>query len=348
MSLMLSEVYVVLNRPWVSPVLVLISSLWCPAAFSSPEPQLLNQSEIDIAPYRNARSFTDRPLVELAHAVPELKGIEAPASQQKSEDALRVILQRVGDDVKEFVAKLPDITSLEEITMERLRTNGSAEASYHQSFRYLVVPRRDHEKVALQEYRTDLEGQAAEPNGLAEGLMITKGFASASIHFYPSHRADSAFRYVGRQMLNGRETEVVAFAQRPGWAELVGRLEAVGKSAVILLQGLAWIDGATYQIIRMRTDLLAPRTDVGLKRETTEIVYTGVQFPDVPGTLWLPREVTVTSEWDSGIKASTSRRSPATLRPVVPAGGDWNGRTYRNVHRYSDYKLFGAMSKLKF
>jgi hypothetical protein len=71
----------------------------------------------------------------------------------------------------------------------------------------------------------------------------------------------------------------------------------------------------------MRTDLLAPRSDVLLARQTTEIWYQEVHFADVPQVFQLPREVLVTT--------------------------DFNGQTYRNRHRYSDYVVFSVESRDK-
>ena len=83
------------------------------------------------------------------------------------------------------------------------------------------------------------------------------------------------------------------------------------------------MDPRTYQIVRMRTDLLRPLTKVRLNRQTTEIHYAEVNFKDSPAPLWLPQEVTVTVEW--------------------------KGKTYRNSHTYSNFKHFnvGAEEKRK-
>lgn len=81
-------------------------------------------------------------------------------------------------------------------------------------------------------------------------------------------------------------------------------------------QGLAWIDSETYEIIRVRTDLLAPLLKVKLERTTTEIAYGEVYFKSVGRKLSLPRQVTVTV--------------------------DWNGKHLLNQHRYSDFELFNV------
>lgn len=80
------------------------------------------------------------------------------------------------------------------------------------------------------------------------------------------------------------------------------------------MQGVAWIDSARYQIIRMRTDLLRPQGDMDLKKQTTESRFTDFHFKDSPRVLWLPAQVTVTV--------------------------DWQGQVYRFRHDYSDFRLF--------
>ncbi len=70
----------------------------------------------------------------------------------------------------------------------------------------------------------------------------------------------------------------------------------------MLIQGIAWVDKSDFQIIRMRTDLLAPRTEIGLDRQTTEVTFDRVQLPDVATPLWLPSDVQLNIQF-AGIEA---------------------------------------------
>jgi hypothetical protein len=130
------------------------------------------------------------------------------------------------------------------------------------------------------------------------------------------YQSQSTFRYLGRQKINGRETYVIAFAQQPTKARLNGTFESSEQRATIFSQGLAWIDSQTYQITRLRTDLLKPLPEVNLQRETTEIVFGEVQFKGLTSGFWVPQQVTVSV--------------------------DWNGRQFRNEHRYSEFKRFNV------
>jgi hypothetical protein len=144
--------------------------------------------------------------------------------------------------------------------------------------------------------------------------MLTRGFASLWLHFHPSNQSAARFRYLGQQTDGGLRCYVVAFAQKPGWATFTGKVIYEGRSIRLLYQGIAWIEEASFRIVRLRMDLLAPRTDIGLERQTTELQFSETRLPQTSAPLWLPQKVVVTTEM--------------------------NKRLYRNVHRYSGYRLF--------
>jgi hypothetical protein len=79
---------------------------------------------------------------------------------------------------------------------------------------------------------------------------------------------------------------------------------------------LVWVDSESYEIARLRTDLLVPLSEVKLERETTEIAFGEVHFKGIGKGFSLPQQVTVTV--------------------------DWNGKHLQNEHRYSDFMLFNV------
>jgi hypothetical protein len=244
--------------------------------------------------------------------MPELKGLVPAESQEE----LAAILQKVGEKVKAFFRDFPSTASVEEIRQERLYFYAIKEERQDQTFQYLMLARPENAPtVGLKEYRSDSTGKVVEPRAMLEiSSVITKRFASSPIYFHPLHQAGSAFRYLGQQLLEGRETYVVAFAQRLETTRLEAWASDGVKAVRVLAQGVDWIDPTTYQIIRMRTDLLAPRPDIDLERQTTEIRFAEVHFKALPAAFWLPHEVVVT------VKIF--------------------GQTYRNTHRYSHFRLF--------
>ncbi len=264
-----------------------------------------------------ATSLVKKTPAELSQSLPEVQGLEPANSQEE----LSSILEQAGERVEAFFRDFHNTNSREEVRQELLHRGGKVKESLHYTYRYLLVSWPDSSRPSLEEYRTDRRGGPSLPGQSHEGFMLTKGFASVSNVFLPAYQPDSTFVYLGRQHMEGHETDVVVFAQRPEAARLLGSFTASNRTSVeVLSQGVAWIDRNTHQIIRMRTDLLSPRAEARLDRETTEIHYAEVRFQEVPVTLWLPRDVAVTVEC--------------------------NGKLLRNQHSYSDFHLYNVHSKI--
>jgi len=226
------------------------------------------------ADYGKGKSKGEQALDYLHHPPLEMEGLQ-PATDQAELDP---ILGAVGKTVAESFVNFPNTSSLEQIHQEKLQRKQKT------------------------------------PEGLADGFMLTSGFASAALVFHPLYQSQAEFRYLGRQKINGRDTYLVAYAQRPAKALLTGAFRSGATSVTTFSQGLAWIDSQTYQITRLRSDLLKPVQELNLQRETTEIAYGEVHFKDKAAIFWVPQQVTVTV--------------------------DWSSRHLRNQHHYSDFKLF--------
>jgi len=173
----------------------------------------------------------------------------------------------------------------------------------------------------MTEYRTDMTGRPVDYQNLANVPLLTYGFPTAPLqHFNPRNRTDSRFRYFGRQTVDGKEAYVVGFAEIPGAYGGPTELHLQNRQVALFVQGLAWVDATNYQILRIRTYLLAPRPDVGLEQQTTPIVYSAAQLPGTSTAFRLPTKVIV---------------------DVL-----LNRHQFRNVHRYSDFKLFRVESRI--
>jgi hypothetical protein len=121
---------------------------------------------------------------------------------------------------------------------------------------------------------------------------------------------------MGRIAVEHHDFLLVAFAQRVDPRGVLARFNIQGYSIPILVQGAAWIDPESYQIKRLRTDLLAPQLTFDLDQLTTDVTYDEVHFKGVPQAMWLPHNVQVTVKYQNV--------------------------TYHNEHRYSDYRLFNV------
>jgi len=283
-----------LDRPLFLAALIFIAGPQRPLATPSPPETQTSKTFLEMTPG------------ELARAVPELKHLKLA----KSQDRLPIILQRAGAGVAEFFDSFSNTTCEELVLFTVERSKPEQPVRYEGKFNYLAVAKPGADKTALQEYRTDSKGVPVN----VKGTVVTAGFVTLQGYFHPTYQKGSRFRFLGQQQLKGRSTLVVAFAQQPGMAKQASWLALDEKGAFAFVHGVAWIDPATYRILRLRTDLQRPELSVGMLWETTEVEYSEVTFKEGGKTLWLPREVTVS--------------------------GQLKDYTFHNQHRYSDYRFF--------
>jgi hypothetical protein len=260
--------------------------------------------------YAHVRSIVDYSPLELKHKYFYLKHLE-PA---RSQEALPGILKQVGENVDLLFKNFPNTTCKEIVYSSRLKNDGSFTQGLSQEFNYVILARPEGGQDEFQEYRTDSKGQPMSPAVMGGASLLTEGFASMPVHFLPRYQSQSHFLYLGHEMIKKKETLVSAFAQIFGKAREVGLVNVAGQNALILTQGVAWIDPETFQILRLRTEHLAPRPDVGLRQQTTDINFGPVRFKNSPATLWLPRQVSVLVTWTDF--------------------------TFHNIHNYSHFRLF--------
>ena len=261
------------------------------------------------------RARGEEPLDYVNHPPKDLENLE-PASDQSQ---LAPILNTVGQRVSELFKNIPNTICIEKIRQERLNHAGKTEATLDQTFRYLCLIPTLPSGPTPDEYRANSTGIPTVPRGLKENLMLSAGFVSGPLMFHPDYQGGSTFRYLGRQKIKGSTTHVIAFAQRPARAQICGSFNNGKTTKMTYVQGLAWIDDTTHQIVHLKTDLLYPLPQVKLDKQTTEIDFGEVQFASFPQKFWLPHDVTVTM--------------------------DWAGQRFRNNHHYSDYLVFNVEQK---
>ncbi len=276
------------------------------------------RERLSTASYSGAASVVDQTPAELAREMPELEGLEAAESQRR----LPEMLTKLGEYVDAFFRNFSNTVSAEEIHEEKLRSGGRVGDSGLERFQYLLLVNPERPGLGLNEFRTRPPAASEFQAHSQKGFMRTAGFATASIVFHPAYQPGSRFRYVGRQLVDGQPVDIVGFAQIPGKAPIIEAFIVSAESSFpLLLQGLAWVDPASYRIVRLRMDALYPPPNSRLTRQTTEISFGEVRFKQSLMAVSLPRDVVVSLEW--------------------------NGHSFRNRHHYSDFKLFGAETSIR-
>jgi len=278
--------------------------------------------------YANAHPYLEEAPDKLGQRIPELRNIQPPDDLQQ----LPVILKKTGNTVDDFLAQMVDLTAREKITQERVNDYGFTAKERVQD-NYLIVHHTEGNKVVIGEYRTDAQGNRMEQAGLNNGFLVTSGFALSCVYLSTRLQPESTFRYLGQQKIGPHDTYVVAFAQKPGHTTFYGTLTMSERDVTtvrFLVQGVAWVDKSNFQIIRMRTDLLAPIQEIALDTQTTEVTFSKMDLREVTGPLWLPSEVKVHQIFK---QVDAKRRKTSQ-------------REYRNDHHYTDYQRFRVSVKM--
>jgi len=300
-------------------------------AQAAPEYSAQSAPQNDRIYYLGAHPYYEDPLKQLVKRVPQLKELHPVENQQE----LPAILRKAGERVDDFFHHITDLTAHEEISLARLRQEKPFNRpeltgeNVHDS--YLILRHGNEGRAEIIEYRMDAKGDNFDQEVIKHGYLVTSGFALSCNYFSSGYQPESTFRYLGEEKLGPADTYVVGFAQQPGKATLSVTIKGRnGKPAHMLVQGVAWIDKSDFQIVRMRTDLLAPRKDVGLNQQTTEVTLGKIQLADVEAPLWLPSSVKVYVEF-------TTHDSNYD---------EYYELSYRNEHRYSDYERYRVSSKI--
>jgi VWFA-related protein len=280
------------------------------------KPSTARAAPADSSDYADTHPYVDLPMAQLVERIPELETLQPAPDEQD----LPVILEKLGRSVDEFVREIGDLIAHEDVTQEKLNAKGHVRATERMQDNYLILHHGDA-WGASSEYRMDEKGNHLGAIGLEKGYVVTAGYALSCIRFSTVAQPQSRFRYLGEEKMDSRETYVLGFAQQPGAATFFTAMKGSGGVDVnMLTQGILWVDKNSFQIIRMRSDLLAPRNEIRLNQLTTEVTFGEVQLQDVSNPLWLPRDVDVSLGIDN--------------------------QQFRNLHHYTDYRRYRVAVKI--
>jgi len=281
----------------------------------SPKPEAqVTPAEIEI--YKRARTLIDWTPRQIRE-FPLLHKLQPAGSQ----DQLPMVLERVGQTVTLLFHDFPQIACDEEVFSEVFPDQRYGRLTKLAKFRYIAIPRPMGDFPGFEEYRTDPKGNPLDAGRLSDPVLITSKYTSTILYLSPADQQGSRFRHFGTQPMRDRKCHVVGFAQVPEKVRRVGTFRVEDKRVVLLVQGLAWIDYETSQVLRIMTWLLSARTGIGLGVHDSTVDFYPVQPSGFGRVLWLPRDVEVVTSF--------------------------RGRWFKNTHHYSNFKLFRVTSTVK-
>jgi hypothetical protein len=149
---------------------------------------------------------------------------------------------------------------------------------------------------------------------------VAFGFIGSWLIFSPSNANEARFRYLGREKLGAIDSFVITFAQIPGLVSNPVATRVGGVTLPLLFQGIAWIDQSDFHILKLRTDMLQARRDIGFQKVASTILFGKVDIARLTLNLWLPKAVDVDIQT--------------------------YGLFYQERHKYSNYRLYHATARI--
>ena len=213
--------------------------------------------------------------------------------------------------VTAYLAKLADLHCNESVTQEKLAGNGKVTAAEQAKYDYLIMIDGSGDDFQLNESR--IESSASHHKALP--MLVTNGFSTVLLVFHPYYRDSFQFTTSADVILNGRPAVPVHFSHIQG-RRTPAALALRGREFPLELEGTAWIDKQTGEVVKMDAGLQHDMSDVGLRSMSIHVEYK---------------------------PTSLGKNQPVITLPTVAVVDVTTPRQHwRNTHVFNGYKSFST------
>jgi len=222
--------------------------------------------------------------------------------------AQETIVDRAEKAAELFWQQFTAVRSLEHVTQEKLKDDGTVVAKRSADFDYLALLATKGGSVAVEESRVPRTRVADKP----EEFLKTSGFPALLLMFHPDYRDRFQFEESPNSDVPPGLMRV-AFRSRPNLHAL-SAVKLNGRLFPILWKGFAWIERNTGAITRMESTLDVPMADIGVSELLATVEYEPVGLS----------------------KTSQTYRLPVRVSVIVRS----QRQQWRDTHEFSGYQLF--------
>jgi len=192
---------------------------------------------------------------------------------------------RAQKQITAYLAQLADLHCTETVTQEKLGENGHVEHSARAQFDYLIMMSGNGDEFQLNESR--IESAATKDKQAQLPLLVTNGISTVLLVFHPYYRDGFGFSVQPDEMVDGKAAIPIRFTHIPG-RRTPAALALRGRTYPLELQGTAWLDRASGNIVKVEANLLQDMSDVGLRSLDLHVDYKPVSLRGVATPLVLP------------------------------------------------------------
>ncbi len=212
-----------------------------------------------------------------------------------------------------FLAQLADLHCTETVTQEKLNGKGHVMASERDQYDYLIMMSGSNDQFELNESR--VAGKETHHKLLAVPMLVTNGMSTALLVFHPYYRSGFEFQVRPVELVDGRPAIPIHFTHIEGRRTPIA-LSLRGREFPLDIEGTAWLDEASKEVVKVEAALEHDMSDVGLKSLEIQVDYK----PQLVG----------------GRLSSISLPTEAVVDVTTPR------QHWRNRHTFSNYKSFST------
>jgi len=252
------------------------------------------------------------PAKERPWAPPDIDSREYPLAKDASCSSDE-ILPQAENRMKAQLKNFEKFTATEHIEHQEIDRLGRPGPVKSRDFSYIVfVNRFADDSFFLDEDRQSSGGGSSFPTSLATTGLNNLGVSILQ----PVVRGEFSYQCEGLASIRGKATWQIRFQESKNSTTAVREWQREGKIYPIAIKGRIWLSSASFDVLRIETDLLEPVQILGLTRDHLVVDYGPVNFSASNATLWLP--------WDAEMHM------------------ELRGHRYHHKHYLTDYMLFGV------
>jgi hypothetical protein len=218
--------------------------------------------------------------------------------------------------ISAYLVQLADLHCAENVTQEKLTGNGHVEASARARYDYLIMMSGNGDDFQLNESR--IESSDSHHELTSKPMLVTNGIATVLLVFHPYYRDGFNFETGAEESVDGKPVIPIHFTHIPG-RRTPAALALRGREYPLDLEGTAWLDKQTGDVVKVDAALLHDMSDVGLRSLHIHVEYKLANLNKATAPIALPARAVV--------DLTTPRQH------------------WRNTHLFEDYKSFSTAAE---
>ena len=207
------------------------------------------------------------------------------AESAPTANATEATIAQAQHQITAYLDRLADLHCTESVTQEKISPSGHVEATERGKYDYLIMMSGSGDEFQLNESR--IESASAHNKQLQLPMLVTNGVATVLLVFHPYYRDGFAFEADNPETVNGNSAIPVHFTHIAG-RRTPAALALRGREYPLELQGTAWLDSRTGEVLKVEASLLHDMSDVGLRSLQIHVEYKPLTPSKDVGPLTLP------------------------------------------------------------